>query len=284
MIKNKLKISLVFALVMMFGATSLAGAADLTYSADTTVDLSSPDIDLTIVSGAEATTVVVNAGTVVVTLPVSGNAFTITSASRHLLISGQTAALSSSFACDSNRKETLVLTPGTSVTETVTITPDSVQCVGASGSGSGSYIPPADTTPPTDTSIGILDGDIIQCASSSNPFAVYIVKTVGDAKYIRHIVSLEIFNCYGHLKWKNLKQVDSLDNYSLSSWARVNTGPNNTPGPADKVYEINGDQSKHWINMTAEQFLTHGGSDAAIYTVNQGELDLYTTGSDVMSL
>ncbi len=143
------------------------------------------------------------------------------------------------------------------------------------------------TTTPTNTTTPfseVLDGDIIQCASSSNPFAVYIVKVVGDTKYIRHIVSLEIFNYYGHLKWENLKQVDSLDSYSLSGWARVNTGPNGTPGATDKVYEINGDQSKHWINMTAEQFLTHGGSDPAIYTVNQGELDLYTAGPDVMSL
>ena len=130
----------------------------------------------------------------------------------------------------------------------------------------------------------IIDGDIIQCQSSDNPFAVYIVKIVGNTKYIRHIVSLEIFNYYGHLKWENLKQVDSLNDYSLSGWVRVNTGPNGTPGPNDKVYEINGDQTKHWINMTAEQFLTHGGSDPAIYTVNQGELDLYTTGPDVMML
>ncbi len=36
--------------------------------------------------------------------------------------------------------------------------------------------------------------------------------------------------------------------------------------------------------MTAEDFLTHGGSDPAIYTVNKGEMDLYTTGVDVMSL
>ncbi len=135
-------------------------------------------------------------------------------------------------------------------------------------------------TPPSE----IIDGDIIQCQTSSNPFAVYIVKTVGNTKYIRHIVSLEIFNYYGHLQWENLKQVDSLDNYSLSGWARVNTGPNGTSGPTDKVYEINGDQTKHWINMTAEDFLTHGGSEPAIYTVNQGELDLYTTGPDVMSL
>jgi len=36
--------------------------------------------------------------------------------------------------------------------------------------------------------------------------------------------------------------------------------------------------------MTAEDFLSHGGSEPAIYSVNQGELDLYATGADVMSL
>ena len=134
------------------------------------------------------------------------------------------------------------------------------------------------------TTTEILDGDIIQCKSSDNPFAVYIVKIVGDTKYIRHIVSLEIFNYYGHLKWENLKQVESLNNYSLSGWVRYNTGPNGIASPTDKVYEINGDQTKHWINMTAEQFLSHGGSELAIFNVNMGELSLYMTGVDVMSL
>lgn len=138
-------------------------------------------------------------------------------------------------------------------------------------------IPPAPTSE-------IVDGDIIQCASSANPFAVYIVKIVGGTKYIRHIVSIEIFNHYSHLKWENLKQVSSLGDYSLSGWVRYNTGANNAAAPNDKVYEINGDQTKHWINMTAEQFLTHGGSDPAIYSVNQGELNLYIAGPDVMSL
>ena len=134
------------------------------------------------------------------------------------------------------------------------------------------------------TTTEILDGDIIQCQSSDNPFAVYIVKIVGDTKYIRHIVSLEIFDYYGHLQWENLKQVDSLSDYSLSGWVRYNTGENNTAAPTDKVYEINGDQTKHWINMTAEDFLTHGGSEPAIFNINQGELNLYITGADVMSL
>lgn len=137
---------------------------------------------------------------------------------------------------------------------------------------------------PEEISTTISDGDIIQCQNSANSSAVYIVKIVGDIKYIRHIVSLDIFNYYKHLKWGNLKQVDSLNNYSMSGWVRYNTGPNNTAGPTDKVYEINGDQTKHWINMTAEDFLSHGGSEPAIFNINQGELNLYTAGVDVMSL
>ena len=70
----------------------------------------------------------------------------------------------------------------------------------------------------------------------------------------------------------------------MSGWVRYNTGENNTPAPTDKVYEINDDQSKHWINMTAENFLSHGGSEPAIFNINQGELNLYTAGADVMSL
>lgn len=130
----------------------------------------------------------------------------------------------------------------------------------------------------------IAEGDIIQCKTCADPFAVYIVKIVGSVKYIRHIVNIEIFNHYRHLKWENLKQVNSLGDYSMSGWVRVNTGPNGSAGPADKVYEINGDQTKHWINMTAEQFLLHGGSEPAIYNINDGELNLYAAGPDVIML
>ncbi|MDD3007130.1 MAG: hypothetical protein PHX30_06165 [Candidatus Pacebacteria bacterium] len=131
------------------------------------------------------------------------------------------------------------------------------------------------------TAVNVKDGDIIQCQNSANPFAVYIVKEINGKKHIRHIVSLQIFNHYKHLKWENLVQVDSLDEFSLSGWARVNTGANGTAGPNDKVYEINGDQTRHWIDMTAEEFIAHGGSEAAIYSINQGELSLYKEGPAV---
>jgi hypothetical protein len=169
------------------------------------------------------------------------------------------------------------------VTNTVTATTTHFTYFAILGSQASEETPATPETPSAPSS-DIIDGDIIQCKTCSDPFAVYIVKAIGNTKYIRHIVSIEIFNYYGHLKWENLKQVSSLNDYSLSGWVRVNTGANGTAGSSDKVYEINGDQTKHWINMTAEQFLSHGGSEPAIYTVNQGELNLYAKGPDVMSL
>lgn len=132
-----------------------------------------------------------------------------------------------------------------------------------------------------DTDTAVIDGDIIQCKSSANPNAVYIVKIVNGKKYIRHIVSLQIFNSYKHLKWTDLIQVQSLDGFALSGWARVNTGANGAPGQQDKVFEINDDQTKHWIDMTAAEFLLHGGKDEAIFNVNPSEMALYKTGAAV---
>lgn len=445
MIKNKLKIGLVAIFVAVFGLADIAGAASLAYSNDTTVDLSNPDIDLTIKAGSEATSLVVNAGNIVVEVP-SGSVFVITSASRGLGSGGFASGVTVSQTCNSSQVDTLTIT-ASSGSGTYTITPASSKCTyssggGGGGGGGGSTTPTTPAVPtsttgevtatasggglvsksnadgtsakvelpanavssattvtvapvakataitsrpapagssmvgdyvynftavtgttsvasfskaltitltytdaqvaglsegtlkihywdetsskwvalgdsvidsannkitattnhftyfailatqeetsvpetPTAPAQNIIDGDIIQCKSCSNPFAVYIVKIVGNTKYVRHIVSIEIFNYYRHLKWENLKQVSSLNGYSLSGWVRYNTGANNTAGPTDKVYEINGDQTKHWINMTAQQFLSHGGSDAAIYSVNEGELNLYTKGPDVMSL
>lgn len=132
-----------------------------------------------------------------------------------------------------------------------------------------------------DTDTSVVDGDIIQCKTSANPNAVYIVKIVNGKKYIRHIVSLQIFNSYRHLKWDNLIQVQSLDGFSLSGWARVTTGANGAPGQQDRVFEINADQTKHWIDMTAAEFLQHGGSDEAIFNVNPSEMALYKEGPAV---
>jgi hypothetical protein len=115
---------------------SQALAADLTYSADVTVTLSSPAINYTIKSGSVATTVVVNANNLTVTIPTSSNSFTITSATRGVTTTGQSVQATVSTSCDSSSVQTVSVTTSTQA-ETVVFTPTSAACTYASGGGGG---------------------------------------------------------------------------------------------------------------------------------------------------
>ena len=77
MIKNKYKLGLVaLSVLMVFGMATFANAQALIWGADQTVDLSSPDVNLTIVSGSRATSLVVNTGSIAIVVP-NGDSFTI---------------------------------------------------------------------------------------------------------------------------------------------------------------------------------------------------------------
>ena len=103
-------------------------------------------------------------------------------------------------------------------------------------------------------------------------YKVYIIK--GD--YKRWIQTAEIFNNYGHLTWDDIIDVDSsvLAKYQEAWMIRAD---NDT-----KVYELNADATKHWINMTAEQFTLTGHLWNMVFIVNDWERDFYTTEADVM--
>jgi len=143
---------LVLAALLVPGAAVVA--ADLTYDADVTIDLSDPDINLTIESGSEATEVVVNAGTLVATIPAS-TTFTVSSPSRNLLTSGNSAATITTSCTAANLAIITVVTG--SDAETITFTPAGLQCFsGGSGGGGGGGSPspapaPAPSPAPTPT-------------------------------------------------------------------------------------------------------------------------------------
>ncbi len=122
--------------------------------------------------------------------------------------------------------------------------------------------------------INIIDGDLIR---AENDIDVYIVKLVGEKKFKRLILNPEIFNQYGHLKWENIKDVNSavLDEYMTSDLVRA-VGD-------DKVYKLypRGDiGEKRWIK-TADDFLDFGYDWDAIYTINNFERDFYLLGEDL---
>ncbi|MEA2113353.1 MAG: IPT/TIG domain-containing protein, partial [Patescibacteria group bacterium] len=113
------------------------------------------------------------------------------------------------------------------------------------------------------------DGSLIR---AKGDYKVYIIK----GSYKRWIQSAEIFNYYGHLNWESIVEVskEELSNYKESWLIRAD---------GDKrVYEVNADGTKHWLDMTAEEFSITGRLWDMVYIINTSERNLYRTGSNVM--
>jgi len=132
---KKYKLGLfVLIVVVSFSMGSNAYAQALSWTADQTVDLSSPDVNLTILSGSEATSLVVNTGSIDVVVP-SGDTFTITSADRDLIVSGATTA-DVTQSCSSALLKRVAVSGG-SGGETITLSASSSECTPSSSSGGG---------------------------------------------------------------------------------------------------------------------------------------------------
>ncbi|MDP3963681.1 MAG: hypothetical protein Q8Q39_04240 [bacterium] len=103
-------------------------------------------------------------------------------------------------------------------------------------------------------------------------YKVYVTK----GQFKRHIVSPDIFAFYGHFGFMHVIDVSpqDLDQYKLSAWVRADGDP--------RVWEINGDGTKHWINIPGEQFAPSGRSWDGVYIINARERDWYVRGADVM--
>jgi len=112
------------------------------------------------------------------------------------------------------------------------------------------------------------DGSLIRARGD---IKVYIV----SGKYKRWIQSPAIFNAYSHFSWQNIIEVSQaeLDSFR-DSWLIRAEGDS-------RVYEINGDGTRHWLNMSVDQFLQSGRKWEMVYMVNWEEKDLYKTGAEV---
>jgi len=116
-------------------------AADVTYSADTSVTLTTPPTTVVIKAGSTATSLTVTTDTIEVILPALTH-FHVTSADRVLTMTGQTPSAVLTTGCDSS-VSSLLLT--TTAIETVTITPSGSVCTPSSTApirnGGGSAAP-----------------------------------------------------------------------------------------------------------------------------------------------
>lgn len=114
----------------------------------------------------------------------------------------------------------------------------------------------------------VINGSLIR---AKGDYRVYIVQN----GYKRHILDGRIFDFYGHLNWENIIEVtaEERDSYQSSAWFRADGDK--------KVYEVNEDKTKHWLNMTAEQFYSTGRRWEGVFIINNRERDFYRTSSDV---
>lgn len=118
-------------------ASPALAANQLTFNADATIDLTNPDVNITVMNGSIADSITPGAGTISITIS-SGGSITLRSADRKTL--SQDSALSSTFTCGLSASE-LQITGGANAT-TLTVTVASDACTSSSSSTSGSVILP----------------------------------------------------------------------------------------------------------------------------------------------
>jgi len=112
------------------------------------------------------------------------------------------------------------------------------------------------------------DGSLIR---AEGDYKVYITK----GPYKRWIQSAEIFDFYGHLNFAvvNILPKETVALYTDAWLVRAADDP--------KVYEINGDGTRHWLDITAEEFSASGRLWDMVYVINKSELLWYEEGSSV---
>lgn len=119
------------------------------------------------------------------------------------------------------------------------------------------------------------DGSLLRAQGDHR---VWIIK----GGWRRHIVSPRVFDFYAHFGFDSVIDVpqETIDQYRLSAWVRVPlTGDTQTW----RIYEINGDSSRHWITCAdadncGATWIQNGGNPDGIYTINQAEMDHYREG------
>jgi hypothetical protein len=104
----------------------------------------------------------------------------------------------------------------------------------------------------------------------------YKVYVINEHGYKRWIQTAEIFNYYGHLKWGDIIEVERnvLDEYETSWLIRA--------AEDEKVYQLDSNGIRHWLNMSAQEFIDGGRSWDAIFVINNWERDYYDLGEEIL--
>jgi len=118
--------------------------------------------------------------------------------------------------------------------------------------------------------MNIKNGELVR---AKGDYRVYVIQN----DYKRHIKSGRIFDFYGHLNWENIKEISrtELAQFKESSLIRA-VGD-------ERVYEVDLNGGKHWLNISGDQFVSSGRDWESVYVVNDYERDFYQLGSKITS-
>lgn len=172
---KKLKIGLLIMVLSLAVGVGSAGAAagDVVWSVNQTIDLSSPNMNLTIVAPSTASSIDVGTGTITPTLA-SGDIFTVsTESAGGLAVSPSTGV---NITCSAGTVATVVITA--TGTQAYTITASATPCVYAGGSGglntgTTTYVPSGGTT----SSVAQSSTPVTLTISSATPITPAVVMT-----------------------------------------------------------------------------------------------------------
>jgi len=130
-------------------------------------------------------------------------------------------------------------------------------------------MPSLPSSVPSSVSPNYPDGSLIR---AKGDYKVYVL----SGGYKRWIQNSEIFKFYPHFGWQAVIEATPEErDWYRDDWLVRADGDL-------RVYEINGDGTKHWLNMTAEEFSQTGRIWDMVYIINNSERDFYKTGADVM--
>ncbi|MEX2090637.1 MAG: hypothetical protein WD989_00690 [Candidatus Paceibacterota bacterium] len=111
------------------------------------------------------------------------------------------------------------------------------------------------------------DGDLIKRPKEPETYVI-------EGKYKRYLRP-EVIALYGHL---DPAKAIELDNETFNSYITSNYVRNVNQEP---VYAVWPDGTKHWLNITAQQWDASGRDWGAIFIINDLELNYYKTGADI---
>ncbi|MBU3964765.1 IPT/TIG domain-containing protein [Patescibacteria group bacterium] len=160
--------------------------------------------------------------------------------------------------------EIKVINPGTIIAKAPSLEPGIVDITVTNPNSQSAVLTNAFTYFPS-----VKNGALIR---AQGDYKVYVI----NGKYKRWIQAAEIFKFYPHFGWNSIEIVTpAARDYFQDSFLVRAEGDY-------KVYEINGDRTKHHLEMTAEQFSISGRKWDMVYVINKKERDFYKTDAAVL--